>query len=149
MGIVLKQSLNNTIVTYIGFAIGAANTLFLYTNFMQPSNYGLIQVILSVSSVLMPILAFGVPNSLVKFYSSFKDQKNQDSFLTLMLILPLFLIIPVAVVSYAANDIIGNLLSRQNDVVREYVWHIFLVGMAMSYFEVFYAWARIQMKSIL
>ncbi|MEP0304970.1 MAG: oligosaccharide flippase family protein, partial [Maribacter dokdonensis] len=82
MGIVLKQSLNNTIVTYIGFAIGAANTLFLYTNFMQPSNYGLIQVILSVSSVLMPILAFGVPNSLVKFYSSFKDQKNQDSFLT-------------------------------------------------------------------
>ncbi|KSA14219.1 oligosaccharide flippase family protein [Maribacter dokdonensis] len=148
MGIVLKQSLNNTIVTYIGFAIGAANTLFLYTNFMQPSNYGLIQVILSVSSVLMPILAFGVPNSLVKFYSSFKDQKDQDSFLTLMLILPLFLIIPVAVVSYAANDMIGNLLSRQNDVVREYVWHIFLVGMAMSYFEVFYAWARIQMKSM-
>lgn len=148
MGIVLKQSLNNTIVTYFGFAIGAANTLFLYTNFMQPSNYGLIQVILSVSAVLTPILAFGVPNSLVKFYSSFKNEKTQDSFLTLMLLLPLVLIIPVALISYVANDAIGNLLSRQNDIVRDYVWHIFLVGMAMAYFEVFYAWARIRMKSM-
>ena len=148
MGIVLKQSLNNTIVTYFGFAIGAANTLFLYTNFMQPNNYGLIQVILSVSAVLTPILAFGVPNSLVKFYSSFKNEKTQDSFLTLMLLLPLVLIIPVALISYVANDAIGNLLSRQNDIVRDYVWHIFLVGMAMAYFEVFYAWARIRMKSM-
>ncbi|MEP2238498.1 MAG: polysaccharide biosynthesis C-terminal domain-containing protein [Maribacter sp.] len=148
MGIVLKQSLNNTIVTYFGFAIGAANTLFLYTNFMQPSNYGLIQVILSVSAVLMPILAFGVPNSLVKFYSSFNNDHTQNSFLTLMLLLPLVLIIPVALLSYLANDAIGNLLSRQNDVVKDYVWHIFLVGMAMAYFEVFYAWARIRMKSM-
>lgn len=148
MGIVLKQSLNNTIVTYIGFAIGAANTLFLYTNFMQPDNYGLIQVILSVSAVLTPILAFGVPNSLVKFYSNFNNEERQNSFLTLMVLLPLILIIPIAIVSYIANDAIGNLLSRQNAIVRDYVWHIFLVGMAMAYFEVFYAWARIRMKSM-
>lgn len=148
MGIILKQSLNNTIVTYIGFAIGAVNTLFLYTNFMQPDNYGLIQVILSVSAVLMPILAFGVPNSLVKFYSSFKTDSGQDGFLTLMLLLPLVLIIPIGILSYFANEAIGNLLSKENAVVRDYVWHIFFVGMAMAYFEVFYAWARIRMKSM-
>ena len=148
MGIILKQSLNNTIVTYIGFAIGAVNTLFLYTNFMQPNNYGLIQVILSVSAVLMPILAFGVPNSLVKFYSSFKNDSSQDGFLTLMLVLPLVLIIPIGILSYFANEAIGNLLSKENDIVRDYVWHIFFVGMAMAYFEVFYAWARIRMKSM-
>jgi O-antigen/teichoic acid export membrane protein len=148
MGIVLKQSLNNTIVTYIGFAIGAVNTLFLYTNFMKPDNYGLIQVILSISAVLMPILAFGVPNSLVKFYSGFKNVKSQDSFLTLMLVLPLVLILPIALLSYFANESIGNLLSKQNSVVRDYVYHIFLIGMAMAYFEVFYAWARIRMKSM-
>lgn len=148
MGIVLKQSLNNTIITYIGFAIGAINTLFLYTNFMQADNYGLVQVVLSVSAVIMPILAFGVPNSLVKFYSSFKNEDEQDGFLTSMLLLPLVLIIPIAILSYLANDAIGSLLSRENPVVRDYVWHIFLAGMAMAYFEVFYAWARIRMKSV-
>lgn len=148
MGIVLKQSLNNTIVTYFGFAIGAVNTLFLYTNFMKADNYGLVQVVLSVSAVLTPILAFGVPNSLVKFYSSFQKHKEQDAFLTLMLLLPLLLIIPIALLSFLANQAIGNLLSRENPIVGNYVWHIFLIGMAMAYFEVFYAWARIRMKSI-
>lgn len=148
MGIILKQSLNNTIVTYIGFAIGAVNTLFLYTNFMLADHYGLVQVVLSVSAVLMPVLAFGVPNSLVKFYSSFHSKEHQDSFLTLMLLLPLILVIPVAFLSFFANEAIGNLLSKENPIVRDYVWHIFFIGMAMAYFEVFYAWARIRMKSI-
>ena len=148
MGIVLKQSLNNTVVTYIGFAIGAVNTLFLYTNFMQDYNHGLVQVVLSISAVLMPILAFGVPNSLVKFYSSFKNDTEQDGFLTMMLVLPLFLILPIALLSYVANDMIGGLLANKNPIVKGYVWHIFFIGMAMAYFEVFYAWARIRMKSV-
>ncbi|MFT6797507.1 MAG: O-antigen/teichoic acid export membrane protein [Maribacter sp.] len=148
MGIVLKQSLNNTIVTYIGFAIGAVNTLFLYTNFMQADQYGLVQVVLSLAAVLMPLLAFGVPNALVKFYSSFKSDKDQEGFLTMMLLLPLLLILPVALLSYISNEAIGALLSRKNPIVRDYVWHIFLAGMAMAYFEVFYAWARIRMKSV-
>ncbi|MFH6604080.1 polysaccharide biosynthesis C-terminal domain-containing protein [Maribacter algicola] len=148
MGIVLKQSFQNTLITYIGFAIGAVNTLFLYTNFMDPKYYGLIQVILSASAVLMPLLAFGVPNTLVKFYSSFEKNDGQDGFLTLMLLLPFMLILPVALISYLANDTIGNLLSRENPIVKDYVWHIFIIGMAMAYFEVFYAWARIKMKSV-
>ena len=32
MGIILKQSFKNTVTTYLGFGIGAVNTLFLYTN---------------------------------------------------------------------------------------------------------------------
>jgi len=148
MGVVFKQSLNNSIITYLGFGIGALNTLVLYLNFMTPKYYGLIQVILSAASVLMPILAFGVPNALVKFYSSFKDDKTTDGFLTLMLILPLVLILPIAGITFLANEAIGSFLSRENPIVKDYVWHILLIGMAMAYFEVFYGWARVQMKSV-
>ena len=148
MGIVFKQSLNNSIITYVGFGIGALNTLVLYLNFMTPKYYGLIQVILSASTVLMPILAFGVPNTLIKFYSSFKDVRTKDGFLTLMLFLPLVLILPMAGVTFLANEAIGNFLSRENPIVKDYVWHIFLIGMAMAYFEVFYGWARVHMKSV-
>ncbi len=148
MGIVLKQSFNNTLVTYIGFGIGAVNTLFLYTNFLTDEYFGLVNVILSASAVIMPILAFGVPNTLIKYYSSFKDEKTVDGFLTLMLLLPLVLILPLAGLSYLANESIGNFLSKENPIVKEYVWYIFLIGVAMAYFEVFYAWARIRMKSV-
>ena len=148
MGIILKQSLSNTLVTYLGFGIGAVNTLFLYTQFLTPEYYGLVNVILSVSAVLMPLLAFGVPNTLVKFYSNFKDVKESDSFLTLMILLPLCLIIPIGVISFVAYESIGNFLSKENPIVKGYVWYIFLIGVAMAYFEVFYAWTRIQLRSV-
>lgn len=148
MGVVFKQSLNNTIITYLGFGIGAVNVLFLYTNFMSDEYYGLINVILSASTVLMPLLAFGVPNTLVKFYSSFEDKRTTDGFLTLMLLLPLFMIFPIAALSYLSYDAIGTFLSKENPIVKGYVWYIFLIGMAMAYFEVFYAWARVHMKSV-
>ena len=148
MGIVLKQSLNNTIVTYIGFAVGAINTLFLYTRFLTDEYYGLVSVILSYSAILMPILAFGVPNTLVKYFSSFTDKKVKDSFLTLMLLLPLFLIVPMAIASYFAYEIIGNFISKTNPIVKGYVWYIFLIGMSMAYFEVFYSWSKVHMKTV-
>lgn len=148
MGVVLKQSLNNTMVTYLGFGIGAINTLFLYTRFLTPEYYGLVTVVLSASAVLMPLLAFGVPNTLVKYYSSFQDSQSSDGFLTLMLLLPLFLMLPMAGIAYLAYDAIGDFLSKENTIVKGYVWYIFFIGVAMAYFEVFYAWARVLMKSV-
>lgn len=148
MGIVFKQSLKNTLITYIGFAIGAVNHLFLFTNFLTDEYFGLVTVILSASAILMPLLAFGVPNTLVKFYSGYKEGKGSDSFLTLMLFLPFLFILPLWGISYFTYDSIGGFLSVKNEIVKEYVWYIFLIGVAMAYFEIFYAWARVQMKSV-
>jgi len=148
MGIVFRQSFTNTLITYLGFGIGAINTLFLYTRFLTEEYYGLVGVILSTATLLMPILAFGVPNTLVKYYSSFKGSRDTDGFLTMMLLLPLLLIIPVAIISYMANAAIGDFLASENVIVADYVWYIFLIGMAMAYFEVFYAWSKVQLKSV-
>ncbi|MCK0189299.1 polysaccharide biosynthesis C-terminal domain-containing protein [Arenibacter sp. F20364] len=148
MGIVLKQSLNNTLITYGGFAIGALNLLFLYTRFLTDEYFGLVNVILSASSVLMPLLAFGIPNAMVKYYSGFQGLSAKDGFLTLMVLLPLVLIVPIGAISYLANETIGDFLSKENPIVKGYVWHIFIIGVAMAYFEVFYAWAKVQMKSV-
>jgi len=148
MGIVLKQSFQNTLITYLGFSIGAINVLFLYTNFMTEEYYGLVNVIVSAALILMPILAFGVPNTLVKFYSSVTDGKSMDGFLSMMLLLPLVLIIPIALLSYFAYDLITAALSIENEMVKGYIWYIFIIAIALAYFEVFYAWARIRMKSV-
>ena len=46
------------------------------------------------------------------------------------------------------HDTIGSFLSMQNPIIESYVWVIFLVSFATSYFEVFYAWSRVQLKSV-
>lgn len=148
MGIVFKQSFSNLVITYIGFAIGAVNTLFLYARFLSDTYYGLVGVILATSAILMPVMALGVPNTLIKFYSSYKDERSKDSFLFLMLLLPMVLIVPLGLFSYVANEAIGAFIGQKNAIVEDYVWHIFLIAMAMAYFEVFYSWSRIHMRSV-
>src|SRR5210317_2369612 len=118
MGIVQTQSFKNTVITYLGFGIGAVNALFLYTNFMTETYYGLIAFILSTANIMMPIMAFGAHNTLVKFYSSFKTRNNINSFLTLMLVLPLTLIIPIGCFGYLSFDVIASALSQKNEIIN-------------------------------
>ena len=148
MGIVLKQSFKNTISTYLGFGIGAINTLFLYTNFITDDYYGLVAFVLSTANIMMPIMAFGVHNTLIKFYSTYKTKATVNSFLTLMLFLPLLIIVPLGVMGYLAYDTIAGLLSHENAIIYDYVWHIFIVAVTLAYFEVFFAWAKVQMQTV-
>ncbi|WP_369998181.1 oligosaccharide flippase family protein [Winogradskyella sp.] len=148
MGIVLNQSFKNTISTYLGFGVGAINTLFLYTNFLTDEYYGLVAFLLSAANIMMPFTAFGVHNAIIKFYSSFKSKTSINSFLTLMLFLPLVFIIPAAFIGYFSYETIGVLLSGENPIVKDYVWHIFIIAIAMAYFEIFFAWSKVQMQTV-
>jgi O-antigen/teichoic acid export membrane protein len=149
MGIVIKQSIQNTISTYTGFAIGAANTLFLYTNFLTDEYYGLVGFLLSAATIMTPLMAFGVHNTLIKFYSSYKHIPDRNNFLTFMLYLPLLIVIPVGIVGYVAYESIVYFLSKENEIIKEYVWSIFLIAIAMAYFEIYYAWVKVHMQSVL
>lgn len=148
MGVVLNQTLKNTINTYIGFAIGAINTLFLYTNFLTDEYYGLIGYLLSTAALMMPLLAFGVHNSLVKFYSSYSNKNDQNKFATVMLLLPILIVIPVGLIGVISYKSIVVFLTKKNEIVSEYVWTIYLLAITMAYFEVFFAWSKIHFKSI-
>lgn len=148
MGIVASQSFKNTIATYLGFAIGAVNTLFLYTFFVSDMYYGLVTFMLSTANIMMPLMAFGANNTLVKFYSGFKTKNSVNSFLTLMLFLPLFLIVLVGIVGALSYEAIGEFLSKKNDIVKDYLWYIYVAAIAMAYFEVFFAWSKVQMLTV-
>jgi len=148
MGIILKQSFKNTISTYLGFGIGAINTLFLYTNFLTDQYYGLVAFLFSTANIMMPFMAFGVHNAIIKYYSSFKTKNSINGFLTLMLFLPLIFIIPVGIIGYFSYETIGSFLSRENSIVENYTWYIFILAIAMAYFEIFFAWTKVQMQTV-
>src|SRR5690606_40405448 len=98
MGIVISQSFKYTIWTYVGFFIGAINTLYLFSYFISDVYYGLVTFILSTSIIMLPLMAFGAHNTLVKFYSTFKSKNIRHSFLTLTLLLQFAMIICVGLI---------------------------------------------------
>lgn len=148
MGIVVNQSIKNTLITYLGFGIGAINVLFLYTSFLSDEYFGLVSYLLSTANIMMPLMAFGVHNTIVKFYSSFKTKQCQNSFLTLMLFLPLLVIIPFGLIGYFAFSFISKWLAGDNIIVVDYVWLIYIAAITFAYFEVFYAWSKVQMQTV-
>jgi O-antigen/teichoic acid export membrane protein len=148
MGIVASQSFKNIISTYLGFFIGAINTLFLYTKFLSADYYGMVGYMLSLAYVIMPIMAFGMHNTLVKFYSTFKTRISLHSFLTLMLVLPICVIIPLILITHFSYDAIVGFLSNKNEIIKGYLWHTLIIAIALAYFEVFFAWAKVQMQTV-
>ena len=125
MGVILKQSSYNTIIILIAFSIGGINTLFLYTNFLTPENYGLVVFLLSSANVLMPLTAFGVQYTIVKFFSSYKTKVEKDRFLSMAIILPLFIAIPIGFFGVLFYEKITQLLSLRKLLnSRLYVYHL-------------------------
>ena len=149
MGIIFKQSLKNTLFIYLGFAFGGMNTLFLYTRFLEDDYYGLVTFLLSTSNLLMPLIALGVHHTIVKFFSSYFTKFEKDRFLSSVLFLPILIAIPIAYFGNHFYQQIGDYLSVKNPIIKEYTFVIFLVAVFTSYFEIFYAWAKVQFQSVI
>jgi len=148
MGIVINQSIKNTVITYIGFAIGAVNSLYMYPHFLGEDFYGITTYILSSANVLFPLMAFGIHNTLIKFFSEYKTENEKKQFLGFVLALPLLIILPIFAISILGYDSIASFLSRKNAIVYDYVWQIPIIALCMGYFEIFYAWVKVHMQSV-
>lgn len=148
MGIVFRQSFNNTLVLFLGFAIGGLNVLFLYTHFLEAEYFGLITFLLSSANMIMPLMVFGMQHTIIRFFSSYQEKTDQDNFLLTAVLLPLLVMVPMAILGVVFYNQIAEFLARENIIIKEYTFTIFFLAVFMGYFEVFYAWSRVQMKSV-
>lgn len=148
MGIVLKQSFTNTLILFLGFAIGGINVLFIYTHFLHEDYYGLNTFLLSSANILSPLMVLGMQHTIIKFFTSFNTKYEQDKFLTSALILPLFIIIPIGFIGAVAYESIADWLSKENAIIKPYTYLIFFTAIFIGYFEVFYAFSKVQYQSV-
>ncbi len=148
MGVVLNQTYKNTLIIFLGFFIGGINVLFLFTHFLSDDYYGLVTFLLSTANLLMPILVLGMQNTIVKFFYSYEKEKDRGQFLLSTLVMPLFIIIPVGFLGTIFYDKIADWISKENAIIRDYTALIFVVAVSMGYFEVFYSWCRVHLKSV-
>ena len=148
MGIVVNQSYKNIIIISIALVIGGVNTLYFYPVFLKAEYYGLVVFLLATSNLLQPLISFGSQHTIIKYFSSYNSAKEKDVFMSSIIFLPILTIIPICYLVVQFHDIISSFLSLKNPIIESYVWVIFLVAFATSYFEVFYSWARVQLKSV-
>ncbi len=148
MGVVAKQSILNTFITYFGFAFGAANTLFLFTNILGEEEYGVVSYLLASSNLLWPLLAFGLPNTLIKFYNTYTNKIASDRFFSWLLLVPLVLVVVVSLLYTFFYEQLMARYTHTNPIVKPYLWIVIVLGCASAYFELFYAWAKVHLQTV-
>ncbi len=148
MGVVSSQSFKNLISTYAGFAIGALNVLILYPYFLSQEYYGLVTFLLSAANLIWPFLAAGFHNALIRFYSAYETRRDQDTFLSYALIVPLITGTFIGLISWWLYDWILVYFSDKNQLIQPYAWLIVPLGVLNAYFEMFYSWVKVFLKSV-
>lgn len=114
MGIVRTQALKNTIFSYIGVGLGYVNLILLFPAFFSAEEFGLFQLILSVSVLYAQVATLGLQNAINRYFPFFRtEDKTHKGFLTLIILIfaagfilatVIYLIIrPWVVTTYAQN----------------------------------------------
>ena len=85
MGVIQRQGLKHTIVSYFGGLIGLFSTIFIYPR--VPELYGLFRVIIDATMLIVSFFSLGLSTHAVKFFPKFKNLKTgHHGFLGFLLI---------------------------------------------------------------
>ena len=148
MGIVVRQSFLNLISIGIAFLIGAVNTLYLYPTFLGSKLQGLIIALLAISNLLQPFISFGTQHAVIRYYSKYNKKTDKDGLLTLSIIIPLVIVILFVPIFFNYYDQIRLYLFQSDQSLSKYAYVILFIAVSTSFFEVFYSWLRVKLKSV-
>ena len=71
MGVIAKQSIRGTIVTYLGVAVGFLTTFFVITRFLSAEDIGLARVLIDAATLFIGLAQLGTSSSILRFYPYF------------------------------------------------------------------------------
>ncbi|MCC6691181.1 MAG: polysaccharide biosynthesis C-terminal domain-containing protein [Bacteroidia bacterium] len=77
MGVIKRQGIKNTLVTYTGILIGFLNVIFIQPRFLTPQELGLIRVLFSFSAILATFLPLGIGSITTRYFPYFKNSEQR------------------------------------------------------------------------
>lgn len=77
MGVIAKQSIRGTIVTYLGVAVGFVTTFFVLTRFLTAEEIGLARVLIDAATLFVSLAQLGTSSSIIRFYPYFREQEQR------------------------------------------------------------------------
>ena len=79
MGVIKRQGIKNTIITYIGIIIGAVNIIFIQPKLLSEEELGLTRLLYEFAYLIGLAVPLGLPNIIVKYFPFFKDKENKHN----------------------------------------------------------------------
>jgi O-antigen/teichoic acid export membrane protein len=127
MGIVKRQGIKQSVVTYVGVLIGMVNVLFIYPAFLQEAEIGILNYVRETAAMLSLFAFLGSTELVVRFFPFFRnDEKQHQGFLFLLLmIVSMGCLLMLAGFLIFKNQIFAYFELKQDAALYlEYIWFI-------------------------
>jgi O-antigen/teichoic acid export membrane protein len=120
MGVVIRQSIFTSIISYLGVVIGYINLLYLYPRFLEVEQIGLLRTIQDAAILFVPFAQLGLAQSITRFYPHFnKSQESASAFITLILLISVIAFgIFWMIFTLAENQIIAFFQDQAADIIN-------------------------------
>ena len=147
MGIIIRQSIKGTIVTYIGAFIGFLTTFFILTKFLTPEEIGLTRVLFEAASLLSSFALLGVSSSAIRFFPYFKSEDgNNNGFFFYLLLLPFIGSIVFISLYYFLREPITDLFIKNSELFVYYFDWVPPFMIFLLYWAVFEVYSILLMR---
>ncbi len=134
MGIIKRQGIKQSIVTYAGVGVGVFSTLVIYP--LSLEIYGLLQLLLAISTVLIPFASIGIAHVAVKFFPEFQNQDKKHGLLGFLVRAQLIWFLMFLGILYLIKDYVieglGYLNFNQEVIVKHQLAIIVLCFLQLS-----------------
>ena len=137
MGIIIRQSVKGTAVSYVGIGIGFVTTFFVLTNYLTAEEIGLTRVLIDAATVFAGLAQFGTVASSIRFYPYFKDGEKDHGFFFWTLVIPFIGFLIYSILFWLFKDTILGVFSENSSLFVKYYNFIFPIGFFLLYMSVF------------
>lgn len=149
MGIIIRQSIKTSIVSYLGVAIGTFNILFLYPKFLLPDQIGLIRLLQDFPILFATFFQLGSANLTERFYVYFTSEGEKDKGLPFVLFaLPLLGFLLFLLGQFFFYDQIVELYRETSPVFSDFFILVIPLTLIMMYIGVLEAYARVNYRIV-
>ena len=154
MGIIAKQSIQGTIVTYLGVAVGFVTTFFVLTRFLSAEEIGLSRVLIDAATLFIGLAQLGTSSSIIRFYPHFRNKgqgtQNQDEhgFFFWTLVVPLVGFALFTAIYCACHEPLSRWFGEKSPLFVEYYFMVLPMAFFMLYQTIFETNANVRMHIV-
>jgi len=133
MGVIKKEGIKQSIVTYIGVLFGAVNTMYFYPKYFTEEELGLFRFLMDSALLLLPFVSLGITNLSIRMFPKFKNEENGHNGLLYFLFVGVFIGYAIFLVCFLmAYPIFEGFFMDKSNLVKDYwIYIIPLSGLSI------------------
>jgi O-antigen/teichoic acid export membrane protein len=149
LGIIIRQSIQNTLISYVGIALGFISTILLFPNILEPNQFGLTRLLLSVGLICVQFSQLGMNNVIIRYFPYYQhSDESRHRLLTLTLGVVFIGFLLFILVLFLFHDTLTSYYSERSELFTEYVLYLIPLVFAILFFEILNSYVRAMKDSV-